>query len=77
MVFGSLTVFPLTFAAIHLDPRVQLHAHARARNGVIFRKDSGFYASLALFFALCVLCMGPRWGVNVRKRSKKKNHAES
>lgn len=58
VVFGSLTVFPLT--VVHLDPCVQLHA----RNGVIFRKDSDFYASLALA-TLCVFCMGPRWALNV------------
>lgn len=72
MVFGSLTVFPLT--VVHLDPCVQLHAHVRARNGVIFRKGSDFYASLALS-TLCVFCMGPRLGLNVQKLSKK--HTES
>lgn len=59
---------------VHLDPCVQFHAHVRARNGVIFRKDSDFYALLALS-TLCVFCMGPRWGLNVRKLLKK--HTES
>lgn len=36
MVFGSLTVFPLT--VVHLDPCVQLHAHVRARNVLFLEK---------------------------------------
>ena len=69
---ASLAVFPPT--VIHLDPCVQLNAHACARTGVIFRKDSDVYATLALS-TLCVFYMGPRWSFNVRKLSKK--HTDS
>lgn len=72
VVFGSWTVFPLT--VVHLDPSVQLHAHMCARNGVIFRKDLNFFASLALS-TLCVFCMGPRWGLKAQKL--KKNYTKS
>lgn len=41
---------------------MQLHARARARSSVIFRKDSDFYASLARC-TLCVVLYGAQVGV--------------